>query len=94
MSISKNPDLGKNPAEVLKQCFILKILGVILTIYNRLGEGEKEKSLSEHPAAIETPCLLDVECKLYEQLIPIKSKLEIEFIERLSSRQYEFRTGK
>lgn len=108
LKCNKAPGPGCIPSEVLRQTATEKP-EYTLAVYNRLATATifpaewKEATLVllrkgdkplDNPASYRPLCLLDVEGKLYEQLISIKLKDELHRTGGLSDRQFGFREGR
>lgn len=108
IKLNKAPGPGKIPPEIIKYIALNKP-SYLLSLYNRLAAElnfpsewkqaillliRKENKPLNDPSSFRPICLLDVEGKLYEQLLLQKLKQEIERTGGLSDRQYGFREGR
>lgn len=105
---NKAPGPGRIPAEIIKEV-IRKKSGYTLKVYNKLASEAnfpaewKRAKLSllkkgdkplDDPTNYRPICLLDVEGKLYEQLLLTRLNKELARTGGLSDRQFGFRQGK
>lgn len=105
---NKAPGPGFIPPEIIKRAVEEKA-EYILSVYNNLAEValfptewkqaklvllQKGNGPLDNPASFRPICLLDVEGKLFEQLILVKLNQELERTGGLSDRQYGFRKGR
>ena len=105
---NRAPGPGNIPPEIIKRIG-LERSGYVLEVYNGLAanmnfpaEWKKAKLVLlrkgdkplENPASYRPICLLDVEGKLYEQLILGRLNRELQRSGGLSDRQYGFREGR
>lgn len=104
----KAPGPGKIPAEILKKV-VSKRQKYVLRVYNSLAENgifpkvwkraelvllRKGDKSTDMPSSYRPISLLDVEGKLYEQLVAARLRQELKKSGDLSDRQYGFREGR
>lgn len=108
LKAKKAPGPGQIPPEIIKAVAKARP-SFVLKVYNQLAENgffpeiwkrarlillRKGNKPIDEPSSYRPICLLDVEGKLYEQLLLVRLKDELKRVGDLSDQQYGFREGR